>query len=167
MRSPLAAGSIALILLAGCGPKGGGNDASGGSNAVAAPAEDTVIGELPTLKPGSWYETTVSNGGSPDSTEICEVGPIVDFSGSSGCNQPKLKKLAAGGYAVDMACTQGDSKMSGQAVLKGDFSSAYTIDATSTTDEPGKPTELRRIHITAQYLGPCAPEETRGHGALH
>jgi len=181
MRALSAMGFICMAALASCGaPNGGGATVANvaAANSAGAPAlggvadalatQDVAISadQLPTVRAGSWQETTITNGGAPDTTLVCESGPIADLDNmGEGCNQRTYRKLAAnGGYTIDIVCFHDASKSVMHALLKGDFNADYTADGTSTDDEPGHPTEVSMHHLNARYVGPCTPGEMTGRG---
>lgn len=157
--------ALALVLLAGCAPKGAGNVAA--ANA-APPPQDVVItaAQLPTFKPGSWQETETANGGLPETNLTCESGKPLDVSDfGEGCGTQVFKKTADGGYSIDVSCARDAAMKTMHLTIKGDFNAAYTADAVVTTAEPGKPTQTETHHLSAKYVGPCASESPDANAA--
>jgi hypothetical protein len=82
------------------------------------------------------------------------------------CAQQKVS-AAPGGFTVDSVCKFGNATTATHAVVAGDFSSAYTMQVTSTRSGgppvPGMAAGgTTHMSISAKWLGPCRAGERPG-----
>ena len=166
-----ALAALALVLVAGCSPKGGGgaNTAAGSPGAPAAPASgpDTVITEadLPHLKAGVW-EITTSGAGEPTETRRrCETGEsIKPQQVGKGCSKFELKRTFLGGFVIDAVCASGGVASTMHITASGDFNSSYSSDNDGTMTVTGQAPVVIKTHTEGRYIGPCPAGAADGDG---
>jgi hypothetical protein len=91
-----------------------------------------------------------------------------NFGGAAqqSCTQRRVS-ASPGGFTVDSVCKFGRATTTSHAVVTGDFSSAYTMQVTSTRSGgppmPGMPAGgTSHMSIAATWLGPCGAGERPG-----
>ena len=146
---------LSAALLAGCGPKAGGN-------AAAAPEADAGVGpqlteaDMPHPKAGLWsYESDTA--GPEGKQQMCLTGHLLALFIARPSCQNTRQKTAAGGYVMDSTCTNpSGSTAKIHAVAAGDFNADFTTDtAIGYTSAPGGSGMATRAHTRSKYLGPC------------
>ena len=82
------------------------------------------------------------------------------------CSKPDVKKTGDT-FVVDSTCKIGPYASSSQAVVSGDFNSAYTVKVASKreggTAPPGMPADgTSNMTMEAKWLGPCKADQKPG-----
>ena len=77
------------------------------------------------------------------------------------CSATKLSPQA-GGVGFTTVCKVRGMTVTTQGVATGDFSSAYTVDATTRMDPPPQGMSEMKSHVEARWVGPCKPGQTPG-----
>jgi hypothetical protein len=151
----LASGAVAAALLMGCNAKPTNQAAA--NTAPPAPV-DTVItpAQFPVPKAGYWAETTVSNGGTPNTRYECEKGTPIDTSDmAQGCASLVLKHLADGDYTLDAKCYDDGYTETRHITFHGDPNANLSLDASQVKSQPGEATTTTTVHEDAHFAGPC------------
>jgi hypothetical protein len=81
------------------------------------------------------------------------------------CSEQKMQKTGDT-ITIDSVCTVGGVKSASQAVIKGDFNSAYTVNVTSKRQGGGgamaAPGGDSNVAMEAKWTGPCKPDQKAG-----
>ena len=128
--------------------------------------------DLPERKAGLWeLKMTFEGGNMPAQTaEHCidaETDKLMSATGGSMvqdmCSKPDVKKTGDT-FVVNSTCKIGPYASSSQAVINGDFNSAYTVKVVSKQEGPaipGMPAE-RTMTIDAKWMGACKADQKPG-----
>jgi hypothetical protein len=142
---------------------------------AAAPAAPNPMAAFarPHPKPGLWRMTMSTDAGPgvkmsgqiciDEKTEDAAFNAAPRRSKSTDCDAPKFAANPVGGISFETVCRMGDRTVANRGVATGDFSSAYALDVTSTTDPPF-PGNLGTVHtrMESRYLGPCQQGQSVG-----
>ena len=127
--------------------------------------------EMPVRKAGLWEMKTMRAGSStPEMTmqqctdESTDKAMSTAFSpmAKESCSKNDIQKTAKG-YVTDSVCSIGGMSITSHSETTGDFNSAYTVKATSTTKggPAGMPGESTTI-IEAKWVGACKADQKPG-----
>ena len=130
--------------------------------------------DLPTRKAGLW-EINMSFEGRNLPTQAIQqcvdaatdklMNSIGGSVGQAGCSKQDVQKVGAT-MVVDSICKIGPMTMTSNAVISGDFNSAYTVKVSSKTDGaamPGMPAgRTSNTTIEAKWAGPCKSDQKAG-----
>ena len=128
--------------------------------------------DLPRRVSGLWETTvSVSKGGPPHTIKECVDGATdadmmkmaTDSSQSMGatCSKNEFKKTGTG-FESESECSMGGTKIHSKGSFRGDFSTTYQGEVTTTMTPAffGEPTSTTTF--TAQYLGSCPADMKPG-----
>ncbi len=167
MKSTLLAAAAALTLAA-CGGESGTPAPAAGD--AAAPSEIATPAPAPTgMAPGptagEWEVTVTAMGMSVPPTKICYTRAMTmqeaqEMQQGAGitCSE---QTMAADGKSSHSVCTMQGMTVTTDMKVTGDFSSAYTMEMTSTMDPtpPGMPAGPSTTSVAMKRLGDtCAPD---------
>jgi hypothetical protein len=162
--TPTAAIALAaLSLLAACGPKAGGANATAGGGAAPASGPDVPLtfADLPHPRAGLWQNTIDDGDGKPATTTSCFSGKTPAMPKMpTGCSQLNIKRTFLGHIVMDMNCATPDFTMVMHSEATGDFQNSMSSDATMTMSMKGSAPHTSKMHSEAHYIGPCAPGQT-------
>ena len=160
--------AVAALALAACGGESGTPALAAGDS--AAPAETAAAAPAPTaMAPGpiagEWEVTITAMGISVPATKVCYTRAMTmqeaqEMQQGAGitCSE---QTIAADGKASHSVCTMQGMTVTTDMKVTGDFSSAYTMEMTSTMDPapPGMPAGPSTTTVAMKRLGDtCAPE---------
>ncbi|HLQ93948.1 MAG TPA: DUF3617 family protein [Xanthobacteraceae bacterium] len=141
------------------------------SLAAATPASAL---DLPTRKAGLWEINMSFEGRNLPAQAIQQcvdaatdklMNSIGGSMGQAACSKQDVQKVGAT-MVVDSICKIGPMTMTSNAVVSGDFNSAYTVKVSSKTDGtamPGVPAgRTSNTTIEAKWAGPCKPDQKPG-----
>lgn len=123
---------------------------------------------LPQRQAGLWEIRVDSgrSGGVPPMKQCVDAGTDAAMQAMGSdigqmCSKPEIRR-EGDTYILDSECSFGGSRVTSHSVMKGDFSSAYSVDVHSKYNPPfmGKSESITKL--SAQWLGPCAPEQQPG-----
>ncbi len=171
--------SMAVITACSKAPTAG---QTGGASApspapTAAPASPVqAAGLLPHPKAGLWKMSMAMDAGPGIRMggEICLDAQTEQAAFTAGpqarskdCSEPAFGVAPGGGVTFDTTCKREGRTVRMHGVATGDFNSAYAMDTTTSMDPapPGAPAEMK-MHMQAQWLGPCRPGQTPGHMSM-
>jgi hypothetical protein len=78
------------------------------------------------------------------------------------CSAYKVKRRGDGAWTLSSVCALPDGRTATtQGVARGDFRTAYSVEATGVFEGGGK-RETHTVAITATYLGACPPGQIGG-----
>ncbi len=139
---------------------------------LAAPA---LALDLPTRKAGLWEIKMEFQGRSMPVQTMKQCTDAAsdklmtyNFGGAAERDCPKRDiKNSGNTITINSVCNFGGATSASHAVITGDFSSAYTVDVTSTREggppvpgtTPGRETHMS---IAAKWVGPCAAGQKPG-----
>ena len=168
MKFAIAAATAAL-LLAACGgaetaptaetPAAG--EAPAGPTAASEPA---MAAALTGPSAGKWRSTTTSAGMTMPPMEICydkqmsmEEAQAIQQSAGVNCSE-NTYNATAGGMTGHSVCKMGDTTITSDMKVVGEFTSAYTMEINSSMD-PAPPgmTNPSVTTIKMERLGDCTP----------
>jgi hypothetical protein len=130
-----------------------------GAGAVEMPIRKAGLWELKLLRPGTAMSETVMQHCTDESIDRVMNSPSVV---KQVCTKNDIEKTATG-YVTNSVCNAGPTVVTTHAETTGDFSSAYTVKATSHSE--GGPTGANHdttTTIEAKYLGACLPNQRAG-----
>lgn len=131
------------------------------------------MADLPTRKPGLWEIVMKPDGGGmgPMTMQQCtdestDKAMTTMFGGAQqACTQQDVKKSGST-ITIDSVCSFGNMKSTTNAVITGDFNSAYTVKVNSKTEgamAPGMPPRGENsMTLEAKWSGPCKSDQRPG-----
>ena len=151
---------VLVAALAACGKsENKGGEAVG---TVAAPATVAPL-EIDGPAPGKWRLTTMMHGQAMPPVEVCydhkisfEEAQAMQKQAGVTCSENTYRRDGASvvGHSV---CMMDKTKMTTDTRITGDFSSAYTMDITSSMDPAPMPAMAHsEMQIKAERIGDCA-----------
>lgn len=145
----LGAAAAAMIMVAGCGKKEGGDAAASG---VKSP------------KAGVWEMTITAAGMAAPATKVCMgetpagTNPFMPPPAPGETCSKNSVTATASGYAIDMACTAGGQSMTTTGTVSGDLESSYKVDMKTKV---GTMPEMAMV-IDAKRIGDCPAGTAQG-----
>lgn len=148
-RSGDAAGALAPS----AGPPAAGADQLG-------PVID--VSQLPTPHAGEWQTTETVAGKPAEVSKSCLSGKKPTLRAPKDCQSFTLHRTLLGAIVFDASCSfQGGVAMAVHSVMKGDMTTHYSGDITTTMKMgPNQPPQVEVRHTEAAYVGPCPAGET-------
>lgn len=137
---------------------------------AAAPAQTF---EMPLRKAGLWEIVVKAGGNMPPMTMQQCTDAATDKAMSTmfgspqqQCSEQKAQKNGDT-IVVDSVCTFGGAKSTTRAVIKGDFNSAYTVEATTKREGGGSsmmmaPSGDSKVAMEAKWTGACRSDQKPG-----
>jgi hypothetical protein len=168
MKSTLLA-AVAALTLAACGGESGTPAPAAGDAAApaetAAPAAPAATGMAPGPIAGEWEVTVTAMGMTVPATKVCYTRAMTmqeaqEMQQGAGitCSE---QTVAPDGKSSHSVCSMQGMTITTDMKVTGDFSSAYTMDMTSTMDPapPGMPPGPSTTSVAMKRLGDtCAPD---------
>jgi hypothetical protein len=142
--------------------------------AIVSAAPATAL-DLPARKAGLWEIAMTMEGRNipmPTAQHCIDAETDKLMSAIGGdmrkdmCSKQDVQKVG-NTYVIDSVCKIGQSTTTSQAVVSGDFNSAYTVKVTSKREGgppmPGMPADgSSTMSIDAKWLGACAADQKPG-----
>ena len=138
-----------------------GKTAEVATNAPASPAGPTV---MPRRKPGLWSHT-VATGGATQAMKVCldsDTDAKMSIWGQATSKDMCAKNAVspiAGGWRFESECDLGGAagKSTTWGTVRGDLSSSYVVEASSTTTgaSMAQANGTHDMTLTARWEGPC------------
>jgi hypothetical protein len=178
MRIMVMAGlaGLAAVSLAACNKAGSASGGASSASAGAAPAASGPLtpDHIPHRKPGLWKQTMAMDGQppGPGGMQICvddaseaRTSVAAQHIPGAHCTPPQFSRNLDGSVSFTDSCDMGaNGKEQSTGVLKGDFSSGYTVTVNYTMS--GTPiASMNGAHtmvMTGVWTGPCAPGQVGG-----
>jgi len=66
-----------------------------------------------------------------------------------------IKPTPSGGFAIDIACSRGDTSTSLHPTISGDLNADFVVDSRSSMGSTGAAPEVDTTHAEYKYVGPC------------
>lgn len=138
-----------------------------------APAPAWAQDDLPRRKPGLW-ETTVQLPGARGMTmtaqecidektdQAAQRRAMQDSADAAARCEQRNAKRSAGSFEVDYTCRTAEGKTDGRMVMKGDFSSRYTMDNEARFDPPRHGQATMRMQMEGVWKGACPADMKPG-----
>lgn len=152
---------VSLLALAACSKKEEKAATADGADAAATAPAGPVT--MPKRKPGLWAHTMTTEG-TTQTVKLCldaDTDAKMSVWGQAVSNEMCSKNLITRtptGYAFESECDMGTmGRSSGKGTVTGDFSSAYTVQMTSTTtgSSMAQANTTSSMTLTAKWEGAC------------
>lgn len=158
---PLILAATSALALTACSQaerKEGGAPVDAGASGAGA---SIAIADFPTLKPGLWRTTTVSNAGEPSVETRCEEArPFEPPESMPGCVDTATR--IAGGVRLDRKCLTEGNEATLRVTLTGDFKTRANAEMDYKSKLPNGETIESNERSQSVYLGPCEPGQEPG-----
>jgi len=149
------------LALAACGNKNEAAAPSAETAETAAAATTNGNDPLPKRKPGLWEQTVNGSDGSALNIRVCldeatdaKMSAFGEQANKDMCSENTMKRNMDGSYEFSSTCASGAGAVRSTGKATGDFNTAYTVDAETTTTTDGAPVTAK-VKMTAKWAGEC------------